>query len=199
MLETFRQFIVFIGLKMTIAHNATNNPDVNEVLQGLVDLFEATFPGRIHGYYLEGSYADQTALSTSDIDIIVLFKNSFVDERERESAVRIAERYSTEVNVELDIGFMDENQIANGVPPALKLGSTVLFGEPVRDDLPLVSIADWERDRMHVSYWLMTKHSVAQMSSGVPAIIHSPVHIIMVMLSARFGCRMEARSVRPAI
>ncbi|MEZ4862442.1 MAG: nucleotidyltransferase domain-containing protein [Caldilineaceae bacterium] len=136
---------------------ATGNATADRILHGLVGILEVVFPGRIRGYYLEGSYADQTALTTSDIDLIILFKGSFIDETEHAKAEQIVEHYSMVSALELDVSFLDEKQIATGVPPALKLGSTVLFGEPAPNEFPLVSVTEWGRERMHAAYWLTTK------------------------------------------
>lgn len=136
---------------------STGNASVDQVLQGLVGIFEVVFPRRIRGYYLEGSYADQTSLNTSDVDLIILFKDAFTDQAEREKAEQIATYYNAATQLELDVGLLDEKKIATGAPPSLKLGSTVLFGEPIADEIPLVSVTDWGRERMHIAYWLMTK------------------------------------------
>ena len=130
---------------------------VEQTLEGLVELFEKVFPRRIRGYFLEGSYANRTALTTSDVDLIILFKGSFIDKAEREKAEQVARDYDAAVELELDIDFWDEKGIADGVPPSLKLGSRVLFGEPFVNSLPLVSLEEWGRERMHAAYWLMTK------------------------------------------
>ncbi|MCB0095250.1 MAG: hypothetical protein KDE46_05980 [Caldilineaceae bacterium] len=50
-----------------------------------------------------------------------------------------------------------EQKLTAGVPPSLKPGGTLLFGEPVPDELPLITAAEWGRERMHAAYWLMTK------------------------------------------
>ena len=144
-------------MKTIIPLELIDNVTITQTLQGLIDLFEQVFPRRVRGYYLEGSYADQTALTTSDVDLTILFKDSFIDTAEREKAERIAKNYATANKLELDIDFLDEKEISNGVPPSLKLGSQVLFGEPIKENLPLVSVTEWGRERMHAAYWLMTK------------------------------------------
>jgi hypothetical protein len=63
--------------------------EVNGCIQSIVapdeiffSIYESIFPGRIRGYYLLGSYTDATSVSISDIDMAILFKGSFVDNRE---------------------------------------------------------------------------------------------------------------------
>jgi len=144
-------------LETNIHLEPTGSIIIDQALQGLVSLFEEMFPGRIRGYYLEGSCADQTALATSDVDLIILFKGSFIDKTEREMAKQLAREYEATTELELDIDFLTEGEIADGVPPSLKSGSQVLFGDPVPESLPLVSVAEWRRERMHAAYWLITR------------------------------------------
>lgn len=47
---------------------STGDQKVDEILRGTIGLFEAAVPGGVAGYYLAGSYANGTAVSTSDID-----------------------------------------------------------------------------------------------------------------------------------
>jgi predicted nucleotidyltransferase len=54
--------------------SSTGDPRIDEIVQGIIGLFEIAFPGRIRGCYLVGSYADGTAVPLSDIDIRVVLK-----------------------------------------------------------------------------------------------------------------------------
>lgn len=64
---------------------ATGIARIDDILRGLIDLFEASFPGRIRGYYLGGSYSDGTAAgadgspNSSDIDLFVIFRATLAD------------------------------------------------------------------------------------------------------------------------
>ena len=71
--------------------NSTGNQRVDNILRGVIGIFETVFPDRIRGYYLVGSYADGTAISTSDIDMKILFKNRFRDNIERKNSQQICE------------------------------------------------------------------------------------------------------------
>ncbi|MEZ4712164.1 MAG: hypothetical protein R3A44_33560 [Caldilineaceae bacterium] len=51
---------------------SANNVGAERVLQELIATFEATFPSRIRGYFLEGSYADQSALVTEEVALTAL-------------------------------------------------------------------------------------------------------------------------------
>ena len=141
----------------TIEIVKTDNVIADKILQGLVGIFETVFPNRIRGYYLEGSYADKTALYTSDIDLVILFKDSFMGAVERDTAEQISVYLNLSSSLDLDIEFLSEKEIADGVPPSLKLGSTMLYGDPIGDEFPLISVDEWGRERTHAAYWLMTK------------------------------------------
>ena len=134
--------------------NATGKTNVDRVLRGLVGSFEIAFPGRVRAYYVEGSQADQTGLTTSDIDINIVFKETFADD-ERQKALELAEYCDSLSMMEFDIDIVDEQQAAKGVGPALKLASTFIYGEDTRDQFPLIPIELWARERMHIAYWLM--------------------------------------------
>ncbi|HEX8681723.1 MAG TPA: nucleotidyltransferase domain-containing protein [Ardenticatenaceae bacterium] len=51
----------------------TGNITVDTAVLTVVGLFEAAFPERLCSVYVEGSYADDSAVATSDVDLIVLF------------------------------------------------------------------------------------------------------------------------------
>ena len=136
---------------------STGNVNIDQALAGLVGLFETIFPERIYGYFLEGSYADQTALKSSDIDLVILFKEDFLNPDERPRAERIATHIDQFSKVNFDLDFLALNEIKDGVPPTLKLGSQRLYGEPLPADFPLISVEDWGRERMHAAYWLINR------------------------------------------
>ena len=58
--------------------NSTGNQQVDDILRGVIGISEIVFPNRIRGYYLTGSYANSYALPTSDIDMTIVFKGSFI-------------------------------------------------------------------------------------------------------------------------
>lgn len=141
---------------MTIELVATTGSQaVDNAVLAIVGLFEAAIPGRLRSVYVEGSCADESAVATSDVDLIVLFKDRFRDEEEREAAQKVA-RYCVQLSaLELDFDVLDEAQAMGGAYPMLKLGSRLLYGEDVRERVPLMPIEEWTRQRMHAAFWLM--------------------------------------------
>lgn len=74
--------------------HSTNHQKVDQILQGIISLYEMVFPGRIRGYYLVGSYADGSATPTSDIDLQIWFKEGFIDQEEKDKARLTSQRIS---------------------------------------------------------------------------------------------------------
>jgi predicted nucleotidyltransferase len=70
---------------VSLATSSGSRP-VDDALRNAIGIFETAFPGRIRAYYVEGSYADRSAVATSDIDLAIVFKDHFVDRDEADRA-----------------------------------------------------------------------------------------------------------------
>ena len=66
---------------------SSGSQSVDDALCGLIGIFELRFPGRVRAYYAEGSYADRTAISTSDIDLVLIF-----NQEARQDAIRLLDQ-----------------------------------------------------------------------------------------------------------
>ena len=128
---------------------------IDSILEEIVSRFEAEFPGRVCSYYVLGSYADGTALASSDLDMAVVFRETFLSETERTRAARLLP--ATIDAVEIDLDVTDEASLIEQVDPGFKFSSRLVFGEEIREQLPLMSIDVWTRDRMNTSYWRLVK------------------------------------------
>ncbi len=140
-----------ILLQRTLGHS-----QIDSVVQEVIQVYEDSFPGQITAYYVEGSYADQTSLSTSDIDLVIVFRNRFANAEARSAVERIwtSKHVGTQ---EVDIAVVDEESLRGGVRPNLKLGSQLIYGQDVCSRYPLLPIEAWARERMHAAYWLLVK------------------------------------------
>ena len=138
--------------------NTTHDEHADAAISAVIGLYEAAFPGRIRSVYLEGSYADTTHVANSDLDLQIILKDTYQSPEERDKAAQV-KNYCTTLStaIELDITLTQEVDFANGVRPWLKFGSLHLYGEDILQHLPVLSIEEWTRDRMHVSYWLLVK------------------------------------------
>lgn len=148
---------------------ATGNETVDEALRLVVAAFEACFPRRIRAYYVHGSHADRTGLAANDVDLTIVFKGRFSAEAERAAIARSREACARQAAVELDFEIVDEEDLARGVYPDLKLGGRCVWGEDRRDQWPLISLATWTRERMHAAYWLIVN------VFGRPPVVDGPL------------------------
>lgn len=138
-----------------VLQQSTGHSLADRTVLGVVNLFEALFPQRICGYYVEGSYADQTAVTTSDLDLTIVFREQFTTTNERTLAQQIVTACQQLSALELDITLAEETHLRQQADPIFKLGARLLYGEESRDTMPLIPIAIWARQRMHAAYWLM--------------------------------------------
>jgi hypothetical protein len=151
---------------------STGDTHVDRLIQNVIAQFERAFPARIAGYYVEGSYADQTAVATSDLDLTLVFRERFATTGERERAQRLVATCKGLSTLELDVTLVEEVQLRQQVDPLFKLGARLLYGQDTRDTMPLVPITQWAKQRMHAAYWLMI--NVLQRPQPVQAPIAFP-------------------------
>jgi hypothetical protein len=123
------------------------------IVHATIATFESAFPQRIHSCYVIGSYADETGLPTSDIDLTIVFKDGFASDDERAQITSMRRSCLTASAIELDVDVEEETRLRQGASPMLKLASLHVYGEDLRASVPLVPLALWTRDRMHSSYW----------------------------------------------
>ncbi len=74
---------------------------------------------------------------------------------ERARAAEIVQQCASLSPVEFDATVVDEASLSGGASPQFKLGSALVYGEEIRERIPLVPMEVWTRDRMHAAYWLM--------------------------------------------
>ena len=135
--------------------NSTGNQRVDNILRGVIGIFETIFPDRIRGYYLVGSYADGTAVSTSDIDMKILFKNRFRDNTERKNSQQICEYCFGLISpIAGDVTAKDEETAfsSSTLQLRIKAGSLLIYGEDIRDQISLPPLDQNIRDVMFRAY-----------------------------------------------
>jgi hypothetical protein len=134
-----------------ILQEATGNSIVDRMLQGIIGFCELVFPQRIRGYYLEGSYATNTAIVSSDLDMCLLFKGDYVSEQESRDAWKIDTFSEYLVGRTLDIIPLTERQLnAQQTDDAaaivfFKQSSRLLYGEDIRSSFALPSLEAYRR------------------------------------------------------
>jgi hypothetical protein len=129
---------------------------------------DEVFPGAVRSWYLTGSAADGTEVSTSDVDMVVVLRDGGSGE-EWAAIQSMVETLAREAGIELDLDLLAAGELATGVDPQLKLGSRLLCGEDLVADAPLLPIEDWARERMHAAYYLMIS------VFGRPPVVREPL------------------------
>ncbi|HLI50652.1 MAG TPA: hypothetical protein VKU87_02580 [Thermomicrobiaceae bacterium] len=150
---------------------ATGIAGVDLALTRTVETFEGEVPGCVLAYYLDGSLADGDSIATSDLDLTLVITSCVEggDAGDHDKLNEIAARCQRDAGLELDIGLLDERELANGLTPMLKYASRLIHGEDIRDRYPLLAIEDWTRERMNAAYWLMNR------VFDRPAAVHIPL------------------------
>ena len=132
--------------------NSVGNRRVDNILRGVIGIFESTFPNRIRGYYLTGSYMDGTAVPASDIDVDILFICNFINLEEKEKVQQISQYCSLISPIPLELNIYGEGQALRLGFPTLKFASVLLYGEDIRNEISLIPLEWWQRSLMHVPY-----------------------------------------------
>ncbi len=133
--------------------NSTGNEKADTVLQGVIGIFEAVFPGDIRGYYVEGSYADGNGIATSDIDLEIVFKSAIEDDSDRKKAVQIGESCAVLSAIELDFAVTDEQELHMASSLSSKKACLYMV-RTCAIRFPLIALEEWIHSRMHAAYWL---------------------------------------------
>lgn len=108
------------------------------------------------GDFVEGSYAVQTAIAASDLDLTIVFRKQFVTTEARQRAQEVTEACRRLSALELDISLITEAELRSGADPMFRLDARLLYGQEIRHTIPLISIERWARQRIHAAYWLMS-------------------------------------------
>lgn len=130
--------------------HSTGQPRIDAVLQGVIGLFELTFPARIRSYYLVGSYARGAAGPLSDIDLRVIFKDGFLDGEEAKMLQLRA--YCRQISpVPLDCPPLSEQRLAAEEdwlhePLGIQAEGVLLYGDEIREQWPPPDFAAYVRN-----------------------------------------------------
>lgn len=146
---------------------STGDPWMDKLVHDVVDGFLSALPNRLRAVYVLGSYADETALPTSDLDLVLITADRLrYGEQGRIAA--LCATWASQASGELDIEVEEEAALRAGISPTLKLGSRLLWGEPIVQRLELVPLTRWTRDRMHSSYWRLAGLFSRPMPLSIP-------------------------------
>lgn len=114
----------------------TGSPQIDEVILGIIGIFETSFPNRIRSYYLVGSYVDGSASPFSDIDIRIIFKGAF-EPGEEDRMLRLRRYCRLLSPTTIDCPPLSEERIWHDdhwlhEPLGIQSDGRLLFGEDIR-------------------------------------------------------------------
>ncbi|MCA9917104.1 MAG: nucleotidyltransferase domain-containing protein [Anaerolineales bacterium] len=119
--------------------------DTNRLIDATINLVELVFPERVRAYYLTGSYAEGTAVSHSDLDMVIIFKESF--QPSEADRLRQLRRHASQLApVRLDLTPKCEADLMANGATGLKLSGKFLAGEDILPQIPLEPIAQYQTD-----------------------------------------------------
>lgn len=131
---------------------STGHQKVDEILQEIIGIFEKTFPTRIRAYYLIGSHATGNAVSTSDLDVVIVFKDKLLTDEET-LAQHVGNSCQLFSSIELDLMFYSEEQILRRMyGRGFVLTRRLVFGEEFNEAIPLPSIEKYLWFMMNSAY-----------------------------------------------
>lgn len=149
---------------------STGQRKIDNIICGLIGLFETVFPGRIRSYYLVGSYADSSATPLSDIDIRVIFKDAF-KAAEEEQMLRMRHYCRLISPISIDCPplsearlYYDKNWLHE--PLGIKAAGILLYGDDIRDSLPTPNLDAYVRNVTFVPV-----HRMARIRGQTPPLI----------------------------
>lgn len=115
--------------------STTSDPQIDDILLAIITIYETVFPQRIRGYYLIGSYGDDSAIVGSDVDLMIVFKGT-VSPTEYAQQDSIKASCRTLCPLHLDLPIIAEADFEKSDTVALKQGSKFIYGTDTRDSIP---------------------------------------------------------------
>jgi hypothetical protein len=114
---------------------STGHSQVDNILRGLIGIYQTVFPGGLRCVYVVGSHSDGSAVPASDLDIGVVFYEPLTDEH-RTQFRQINQSLALISPVRLDCGTVNPERFTHGIPAGLKT-ALVVYGEHIFNELPL--------------------------------------------------------------
>lgn len=140
---------------------ATGIERIDDLLRGLIGLFEVSFPARIRSYYLGGSYSDGTAVgddrspNSSDVDLFVIFRGT-VKEVEYASFDRLVASCRLTSPIQVDAHAYSEDDLlqrpgkdatqSSFLNALIKVAGVLIYGDDLGVVLPAVPFTRYVLD-----------------------------------------------------
>ena len=159
---------------------STGSSRIDHMLRAIIGFCELLFHQRIRGYYLQGSYAIGDATSVSDIDMVLLFRGDFIDEREQQCAWQVDTLSEWLAGKQLDIIPFPEAKLSSSQVEDVVLimhlleGTRLLYGEDSRSEIQRPSQPAYVHSCMSAAFRAISWHHHHPKPFPVPLIYPDP-------------------------
>lgn len=136
-------------------NTTTGNPQVDDILRGTIGLLASFLPNRVRACYLHGSFADNTAIETSDIDLFVVARGNFTIE-ERAVVQCVMDNCTLMSPFMVEMMALDETVLLQHGHFRVKSASKFLWGEDIRFQIPEQTLAQYLHLYAHFPFTYMT-------------------------------------------
>lgn len=136
--------------------DSTDCPNIDKIICEIINLCETHFCGRIRGYYLVGSYAVGEAVETSDIDMVLVFKEKQTL-WEKQTFASLKLECQKQFTLAVDLIPLDEKQLLSVGGVRFKTASKLMYKEDIRPCVPQKPVEDHIRDSMFGQYRLFAR------------------------------------------
>jgi predicted nucleotidyltransferase len=135
---------------------STMNTRADQILQELVEALASAFPDRVRSLYISGSTISGDAVTSSDIDGLVIFASEVTsDEAQRYRS--LAEALSVRHGVLLDIVLLaDQDVFTRGDLPEKAASRRLIYGEDIRHLIPAIPLWQYGLATMQGSWFYLT-------------------------------------------
>lgn len=143
----------------------TSSTEVNLIIDGIVDLIVKFFGLDIISIYLLGSYTDDSAIDSSDIDMAIIYNGN--DEKQISKIKDYLSIYSRGVfQKEIDLYLVSYDQLKHLDQKALltregilnvKIASKLIFGKDIRDEIVIPSVESYIEMTYETPFHFMKK------------------------------------------
>jgi hypothetical protein len=143
---------------------SSGHPQIDQITQGVIGVYDLVFPERILGCYLQGSCADGHITALSDVDLAIVFRSELT-ETENTRVEQIRQACSQFSARRLDIGAFSEHTLLHAdqllfpqdellaiYATSITRASRHVYGHDIRSLIPTIPIALFTRCLMHFPY-----------------------------------------------
>jgi hypothetical protein len=143
---------------------STGHPQIDQIIQGVIGVFDLVFPNRLLGCYLQGSCADGQITALSDIDMAIVFHGELTaaESAHFDQILRACYQLSAR---RLDIGAFGERTLLHAdqirfphddlvaiYATTIKRVSRHVYGRDIRSQIPIIPITLFTRCVMHFAF-----------------------------------------------